>query len=70
MSTGIAGPHLDFRMRKNGTFVNPLLEHRKLPPGNPVPEQHLAAFYAARDQALERMYSATLPVNVPGVLAQ
>ena len=59
-ATGLAtGSHLDFRMRKHGEFVNPLLEHRKLPPGEPVPPAHLVAFRAVRDRALEHLFGIT-----------
>jgi murein DD-endopeptidase MepM/ murein hydrolase activator NlpD len=55
-ATGLAaGPHLDYRLEKNGRFVNPLLEHRRMPPGEPIPADHLEAFSAVRDAALAQL---------------
>ena len=31
------GPHLDYRLRKNGVFVDPRREHARQPPGEPIP---------------------------------
>jgi hypothetical protein len=59
-ATGTAtGPHLDYRLKKDGRFVNPLNEHNRMPPGEPISERTLPAFRVARDNVLRQM-SATL----------
>jgi murein DD-endopeptidase MepM/ murein hydrolase activator NlpD len=44
------GPHLDYRMKLNGRYVNPL--EIQLPPAEPIPQDELAAFAIARDHHL------------------
>jgi len=72
-ATGTAtGPHLDYRLRKNGVFANPLAEHRKLPPGEPIAAAQLAAFRAAADSTLQRLstaLAADLPAQKPDAVA-
>jgi murein DD-endopeptidase MepM/ murein hydrolase activator NlpD len=52
-ATGMAtGPHLDYRVEKNGVFLNPLVVHRSLPPGEPIPPGVLGQFALERDRLL------------------
>jgi murein DD-endopeptidase MepM/ murein hydrolase activator NlpD len=51
--TGTAtGPHLDYRIARNGVYVNPLTALSKTPPGDPIPNSALEEFARVRDAAL------------------
>jgi murein DD-endopeptidase MepM/ murein hydrolase activator NlpD len=59
-SSGLAtGPHLHYGLQKQGAFVNPLREHRNMPPGEPVPASELDDFGAELDKALAIFSSPT-----------
>jgi hypothetical protein len=68
-ATGTAtGPHLDYRLRRNGVFVNPLAEHKRLPPGAPISAAYADAFELARDTARRELSNTLLAFGPPAPL--
>ena len=61
-SSGLAtGAHLDYRLKKNGAFINPVTAHRAMPPADPIPAQQMTAFETARDHAMAALTSSADP---------
>ena len=59
-STGAStGPHLDYRIKKNGTPIDPL----KVPqePAEPIAEAHKARFEAVRDRVIAELNGTEIP---------
>lgn len=58
--SGLAtGPHLHYGLKKNGRYVNPVLEHRNMPPGEPVPPTLLNVFTTERDRYFGLLFAAS-----------
>jgi murein DD-endopeptidase MepM/ murein hydrolase activator NlpD len=51
----VTGPHLDYRVIRNGRYVNPVAEMARMPPGEPIASERRDAFRMQRDQTLSEL---------------
>lgn len=65
-STGTAtGPHLDYRVVKNGTYLNPLTAFKGMPGGEPIEAARMPDFFRARDEARQQMVERLAVADAP-----
>jgi murein DD-endopeptidase MepM/ murein hydrolase activator NlpD len=57
MTGAATGPHLDFRIRKDGKYSNPVAMRAKMPPGDPIGADQMDAFAKVRDSVLQQLKS-------------
>lgn len=62
-STGLStGPHLDYRVKKGGRYMDPLTLENK--PAPPIPQQRLASYLDRRDLLRQGLGSEAMPETI------
>jgi len=64
MTGSATGPHLDYRVKRDGIFVNPVAVHSRQAPGEPIAAAQVAAFQVSADSLRTRLTS-TLAAEAP-----
>jgi hypothetical protein len=60
------GPHLDYRIARNGVYVNPLAELQRMPKGEPIAASSLAEYSKIRDGVLADLETRLTQPRAPG----
>jgi murein DD-endopeptidase MepM/ murein hydrolase activator NlpD len=61
----VTATHLDYRISKNGQYVNPTVELARMPPGKPIDHDLMAAFAAQRDAVFTELADRLAAVAAP-----
>jgi murein DD-endopeptidase MepM/ murein hydrolase activator NlpD len=59
----VTATHLDFRMKLNGQYKNPLQVFKSLPPGDPIPAGVMPAFFTERDRLFAELDGQIAPTR-------
>ena len=63
-ATGLAtGPHLHYGLRRDGRYVNPVVEHRNMPPGEPIAPYEMDGFRRVHADVFGRLTRAARAAN-------
>jgi len=57
----VTGPHLDYRILRNGRYVDPLGELKRMPKGEPLEPSQLPAFLTLRDEVMTQLRERLAP---------
>jgi murein DD-endopeptidase MepM/ murein hydrolase activator NlpD len=59
------GPHLDYRIIKNGVYVNPIAELAKMPHGEELSDEAMDDFRRVRDAIIAELHQRLAPSSSP-----
>lgn len=64
------GPHLDFRVIKNGVYLNPVTAFSKMPPGDPIAADRVIEFQKVRDETIRELQQQLTDTGTATVTAK